>query len=39
MPRRNSKLVEVKSNFLRKGQGRGGSPTEYEPAVIDPETG
>lgn len=33
------KKLEVKSNFLRKGYGRGGSPTEFDTAVIDPQTG
>ena len=31
--------VEIKSNFLRKGQGRGGSPTEYDVGFIDAQTG
>ena len=31
--------VELKSNFLRKGQGRGGSPTEYDLGVVDAQTG
>lgn len=31
--------VELKSNFLRKGQGRGGSPTEYDLGFVDAATG
>jgi hypothetical protein len=33
------KKVAIKSNFLRKGFGSGGSPTQFEQAIIDPETG
>lgn len=31
--------VMIKSNFLRKGQGRGGSPTEYDLGFVDAATG
>ena len=31
--------VELKSNYLRKGQGRGGSPTEYDLGFVDAATG
>lgn len=34
-----ARQVEVKSNFLRKGQGRGGSPTEYDLGFVDAATG
>lgn len=34
-----AKKIEMKSNFLRKGQGRGGSPTEFDHGMIDEETG
>ena len=33
------KPVEIKSNFLRKGMGRGGSPTEYDVGFVDAQTG
>ena len=31
--------VMVQSNFLRKRQGRGGSPTEYDVGFVEAETG
>jgi len=31
--------VEVKSNYLRKGRGSGGSPTRFDQALVDQETG
>lgn len=34
-----TRQVEIKSNFLRKGQGRGGSPTEYDLGFVDQNTG
>lgn len=33
------KRVEIKSNFLRKGQGMGGSPTQYDIGYQDRQTG
>lgn len=39
LPGHPRKQIQVKSNFLRKGQGRGGSPTEFDQGVIDQETG
>ena len=39
MPGHPPKAVQVKSNFLRKGMGRGGSPTEFDQGIIDQETG
>ena len=31
------KKIEVQSNFLRKGLGRGGSPTVFEHGTVDDE--
>lgn len=33
------KRVEIQQNFLRKGQGYGGSPTQYQLGYQDKQTG
>ena len=33
------KVNKLQTNFLRRGYGRGGSPTQFDKAIIDRETG
>ena len=35
----NAKKIQVKNNFLRKGYGGGGSPTQFDKAIVDEDTG